>query len=148
MPFVDSRLGAGTFHIGTPGNDFAAQISNIVLTPAVNSTDGTPTLATPEPAPLTQTDYTLDGSGIADFDEAAGLNRFLFDNDGVEQPFTWVTRTADGPTIAGNVICRSMPIGGAPGDAQIITDFSLPCVGKPTITDHAATARETAKAAK
>ena len=64
MPLVDSRLGPGTLTIGTPGKDYSFQVASCTLTPAVNSTDGVPTLAVPDPPPQTDTTYSLDGDAI------------------------------------------------------------------------------------
>ena len=147
MPLVDSRLGPGTLTVGTPGKDYSFQVSALTLTPAVNSTDGTPTLAVPEPPPLTQTDYSLDGSAINDFTDPTGLTRYAYDNDGIETTFEWVPLTDDGTSCAGSVIMRAFPIGGNPGE-QITTDFSWPCVGKPVWTDGAGTTRSKEKSAK
>ena len=148
MPLVDSRLGPGTLTVGAPGTDYSFQVSALrLLTPSVNSTDGTPTLAVPEPPPLTETTYSLDGSAINDFTDSAGLTRYCYDNDGIEAEFVWVPLTADGTSCAGSVIVRAFPIGGNPGE-QIKTDFSWPCVGKPAWTDGATTTRKEKAAAK
>ena len=136
MPLVDSRLGPGTLTIGTPGKDYAFQVSACTLTPNVNSTDGVPTLAVPEPPPETKTDYSLDGDAINDFTDPQGLSLYCFDNDGLEMAFVWVPITADGTSLAGNLIVRAFPIGGKPGE-MLQTTFSWPVVGKPTWTPGA-----------
>lgn len=140
MPLVDSRLGPGTLTIGTPGKDYSFQVASLTLTPSVNSTDGVPTLAVPEPAPETQTDYSLDGDAINDFEDPTGLSRYCYDNDGDEQPFVWVPITADGTSVGGDIVVRAFPIGGTPGE-MLQTTFSWPCVGKPIWSDGT-TARE------
>jgi hypothetical protein len=138
MPFTDTRLGPGTLQLGTaPGTEYGFQVSALTLTPAVDSTDGTPTLAVPAPAPETKTSYTLDGTAINDFADAAGLQRYCYDQDGQTVPFTWTSNTTDGTTCAGEVVVRAFPMGGNVGE-QLTTDFSWPCVGKPVFTDVAA----------
>ena len=137
MPFTDSRLGPGTLQLGTaPGTEFGFQVSNIRIVPAVNSTDGTPTLAVPEPAPETKTDWSLDGSAINDFAASAGLQRYCYDNDGntVAFSFTSNTTVGEGATCSGEIVVRAFEIGGNVGE-QLVTDFSWPCVGKPTFAD-------------
>jgi hypothetical protein len=73
MAFVDSRLGPGTLTIGTPGTEHSTQISALALTPAVDETDGTPTLALPTRRP-SSTKWTLDGSAINDLLPSPGCS--------------------------------------------------------------------------
>jgi hypothetical protein len=130
MPFTDSRLGPGTLTLGTAPAEYGFQVSALALTPSVDETDGTPTLAVPDPAPEQSTSFTLDGSAINDFGEAAGLQRYAYDNDGQTVAFVWTPNTADATTCTGEVQMRAFPMGGAVGE-QIVTDFSWPTVGKP-----------------
>jgi hypothetical protein len=133
MPFTDSRLGPGTLLLGTaPGTEYGFQVSALTLTPSVDSTDGTPTLAIPTPPPETKTSYSLDGSAINDFATAAGLQMFAYDQDGetVDFVFTSNTNPGEGATVTGKVVVRAFPIGGNVGE-QLVTDFSWPCDGKP-----------------
>jgi hypothetical protein len=135
MPFTDTRLGPGTLLLGTaPGEEFGFQVSNIRLVPAVDSTDGTPTLAVPDPAPESTTTYSLDGSAINDFAVPGGLQRYCFDNDGDTVDFSFTSSTVDGTTLAGQVQIHAFEMGGDVG-TQLVTDFSWPVVGKPTFTD-------------
>jgi hypothetical protein len=133
MPFVDSRLGPGTLTIGaTPGEDFSTQIANCRLVPTADSTDGTPTLATPEPPPLTTTSYALQGDAIADFSNPTGFNRFCFDNDGVEMDFVFTPNTDETTpaTLTGKLTVRAFEMGGDVA-VQISTSFEFPVTGKP-----------------
>lgn len=132
MAFTDVRLGPGTLKLGptATGVDYAAQVSACTLTPAFSSTDGTPTLANPDPPPESKTDYTLEGSAIADFTDPAGLQRFCFDNDNVEMDFEWVPVTASGTKLAGRCVVHAFPMGGKVGE-QLVTDFSWVVVGLP-----------------
>lgn len=132
MTFHDSRLGPGTLTLGTAPAEYGFQVSALALTPAVDETDGTPTLAVPDPAPEQSTSYTLDGSAINDFTKAAGLQRYCYDHDGETVAFVWTPNTDETTpaTLTGEVQVRAFPMGGAVGE-QIVTDFSWPTVGKP-----------------
>lgn len=132
MPFVDSRLGPGTLTLGTVPMEVGFQIAALALTPAVNSTDGTPTLAVPAPEPEMKTDYTLDGSAINDFAAIAGLQRYAYDHDGETAAFVWTPNSEDAApaTLTGECQIRAFPMGGKVGE-QLVTDFSWPTVGKP-----------------
>ena len=68
---TDSRLGPGTLTVG--GSDYGAQISNVRLTPSNDSSDGTPTLGDPTPAPILETPWELSGTALQDFDDASGF---------------------------------------------------------------------------
>jgi len=133
MPFTDTRLGPGTLKLGpsASGQEYGFQVSALTLTPAFSTTDGTPTLAVPDPPPESKTDYTLDGSAINDFTDPAGLQRFCFDNDGAEMEFEWIPVTTAGTTLTGSVQLAAFPMGGKVGE-QLVTDFSWAVIGKPT----------------
>lgn len=142
MPFVDSRLGPGTLTLGTtPGTEYGFQVSSLTLTPAVDETDGTPTLALPDPAPEMKTNYTLDGSAVNDFEAVSGLQRYVYENDGDVVDFVWTpnSEAATPATLTGMVQLRAFPMGGAVGE-QLVTDFSFVCQGKPVWAGGAATA--------
>lgn len=131
MPFTDSRQGPGTLVLGTttPG-EVGFQCSSVQLVPSVDSTDGTPTLADPNPAPLTTTSYALEGTAIDDYTNPAGLQRYCYDHDGEELGFVWTPNTTDAATCTGDVVVQAFQMGGEMRDQQT-NDFSWPCVGKP-----------------
>jgi hypothetical protein len=137
MPFNDTRLGPGTLTLGTtPGTEYGFQVSKLALTPSVDSTDGTPTLALPDPPPELKTTWALEGSAINDFTDPTGLQRYCFDHDGEETEYTWTPITAGLPTptiVTGTVVLAAFPMGGDVG-AQIVTDFSWPHVGLPVFS--------------
>jgi hypothetical protein len=138
MPFKDTRLGPGTLALGTtPGEEYGFQVSALTLTPSTDSTDGTPTLAEPDPPPELKTSYTLDGSAINDFTTAAGLQRYAYEHDGEEVDFVWIPNVDDGTTLTGRVVLGAFPMGGNVAE-QLVTDFSWPCVGKPVFGGDAA----------
>lgn len=136
MPLTDSRLGVGTLMLGAA--DHAAQIANVVLTPSVDETDGTPTLADPAPLPEQKETWALEGSAIQDFELDTGFCNYCFDNAGSVVAFVFTPNTADGTNWTGNVLIASVPIGGDAG-VQITADFSFAVEGKPTRNPGAAT---------
>lgn len=146
MALTDSRLGVGTLLLGAA--DHGAQIANVVLTPSVDETDGTPTLADPTPLPEQAETWALEGSAIQDFELETGFVNYCFDNAGSVVAFEFTPVTADGTKWTGNVLVSSVPIGGDAG-VQITADFSFAVEGKPTRVPGAgaAAARRAPKAA-
>jgi hypothetical protein len=136
MPLTDSRLGPGTLSLGPSGTsvDFSAQTAAVRLTPSTDSTDGTPTLETPEPAPLTTVSWALNVDAIQDFDDPLGFVNYLMDNALAEQEFAWVPNTDGGTSYAGIVQIIPIEIGGDVA-VQVVTSVELPLVGEPTRTD-------------
>ena len=136
MPFADSRLGPGTltFDPGATPHDFSTQAAAVRLTPSSESEDGTPTLAAPDPAPLTTISWALNIDAIQDFEEPAGLVNYLMDNALTEVPFEWTPLTSDGTKYAGTVQIIPIEIGGDVA-VQVVTSVELPLVGEPTRTD-------------
>jgi hypothetical protein len=133
MPFADSRLGPGTLKFDTT-NEFNTQAAAVRLTPTVNSEDGTPTLAVPDPPPLSTIDWALNIDAIQDFTEPAGLVNYLMDNALSEVPFEWVPDTVDGTAYSGTVQIVPIEIGGDVA-VQVVTSVELPMVGAPTRVD-------------
>ena len=145
MALTDSRLGVGTLLLGS--TDYGAEIANAVLTPSLDSTDGTPTLADPEPLPEQSETWALEGSAIQDFELAAGFVNYCFDNAGSKVAFEFTPNTDDGTKWTGDCLVSSIPIGGDAG-VQITADFSFAVDGKPVRVDGTATAaRRAPKAA-
>jgi hypothetical protein len=148
---TDSRLGPGVLSLGS--TDFGAQISNVTLEPSQDSTDGTPTLGDPDPAPLIEESWVLSGEAIQDFGDADGFLNYCFDNALSEVAFTFEpdSTTAGSSVYAGTCLITSVPIGGDVS-AQITSAFEFPVVGTPTRTNPAtmsgAGAEETAARAK
>src|SRR5215471_7226632 len=150
MPVTDSRLGPGTLKIGptATSKDFSAQASAVRLTPSVNSEDGTPTLAVPEPAPLATIAWALNVDAIQDFEDAAGFVNYLMDNALAEEPFEWVPATADGTSYSGTIQIIPIEVGGDVA-VQVVTSVELPLIGAPVRVDgvlSSASSRAKAKA--
>jgi hypothetical protein len=138
MPLIDSRLGPGTLKFGTT-TDVSYQASSVRLVPDVNETDGTPTLAVPQPAPDAKVTWTLQGTVIQDFTDAASFVNWCSDNALSEETFEFVPVTAATPLkYAGTVKVYPVEIGGDAG-VQVTTDFSMPIVGAITRTDPTGT---------
>jgi hypothetical protein len=144
---TDSRQGPGTLTIGTPpdGVEVSTQASAVKLTPTVNSNDGTPTLATPDPAPETDVAWSLNVSAIQDFEDPVGFVNYLMDNALAELPFSWEPLTGAGPTYSGTVQLVPIEVGGDVA-VQVVTDVELPLVGLPTRVDGAGGASSRSKA--
>lgn len=131
---TDSRQGPGTLKLDT--FEFSTQAAAVKLIPKANSSDGTPTLATPDPAPDTTIAWELEIDAVQDFTDAAGLVNYLMDNALAEVAFEWVPITSDGTKYAGNVQIVPMEVGGDVA-VQVVTKVTLPLVGEPTRTDGA-----------
>jgi hypothetical protein len=142
MPLTDSRLGPGTLTFdpgGTTPHDFSAQAAAVRLTPSVDTADGTPTLETPEPAPLSTITWALNLDSIQDFTDPAGVVNYLMDNALAEVGFEWVPDDAAGPTYTGTVQILPIEIGGDVA-VQVVTSVELPLIGAPTRVDGIPTA--------
>ena len=143
MPFADSRLGPGTLKLAT--NEFNTQASAVRLTPSVDSEDGTPTLATPDPGPLSTVSWALNIDAIQDFTEPAGLVNYLMDNALDEVAFEWTPDTVDGVKYAGTVQILPIEVGGDVA-VQVVTSVELPLIGEPVRTDGTTAAAASSKA--
>ncbi len=137
MATTDSRQGPGTLKLDS--TEFAAQAAAVALTPDVKSEDGTPTLATPDPAPATTVDWALNIDAIQDFEDPAGFVNYLMDNALSEVPFEWTPITADGTKFTGTVQLVPIEIGGDVA-VQVVTSVELPLVGPPVRVDGVALA--------
>lgn len=138
MPTIDSRQGPGTLKLGTAAPNMIsveAQAATVELAPTISSSDGTPTLATPEPAPDTSVAWHLKISSIQDFEDPAGFVNFLMDHALDELAFEWAPKGPTGaPIYKGTVQIVPIGIGGDVG-VQTVTDVELPVVGQPTRDD-------------
>lgn len=135
MSVVDSRQGPGTLTLGSL-TGAGCQMSNVRLVPNHNEEDGTPTLCDPDPAPLLDTDWSLQGTAVQDWesDETTGFVEFCRENNGSNVAFDWTPNTAIGVSYSGTCQVRAVEIGGDIG-VQTTSDFEFPVVGEPTRTD-------------
>src|SRR5215472_2657803 len=148
MATTDSRQGPGTLTLGVPpapnGIEVSPQAATVTLAPTVNSSDGTPTLETPAPAPETSITWELAISAIQDFELDQGFVNFLMDHALAELPFEWTPITG-GVVYSGTVQIVPIQVGGDVG-VQTVSDVSLPVVGTPTRTAGGAAASASSKA--
>lgn len=126
---TDSRQGPGTLTLGS--SDYGAQISNVNLTPSQNSTDGTPTLGNPKPAPMVETSWELSGTAIQDWENTDGFVEYCRTNNNTEVPFVWTPNTNKAVTYSGTCQIRAVEIGGDVA-TQNTSDFTFPVVGELT----------------
>lgn len=131
---TDSRQGPGTLNLGT--KDYGAQISNVALKPTQNTTDGTPTLGEPKPAPLLSTSWELSGTAIQDWEDVQGFVEYARASNNTVVDFTWTPNTAKGVKYAGKCQIQAVEIGGDVG-SQNTSDFTFPVVGEITRTPAA-----------
>lgn len=137
--FFDSRLGPGTLTLES--QEFGHQAAAVRLTPSVDSADGTPTLAVPDPAPESSISWALNLDAIQDFENPTGIVNYLMDNALSEVAFAWTPLTAEGTVYAGTVQIVPIEVGGDVA-VQVVTSVELPVVGAPTRTDPAGVTRE------
>lgn len=130
MPVTDSRLGPGTLVFDTT-HDFSVQVSSCSLTPSTNETDGTATLAEPDPAKEVTFEWALTGDTISDWSSATGFVNWAMDNAGDEVTFAFEPSTAAGVEYSGTVQVRPIQIGGDV-NVQSVVSFEFPLIGTPT----------------
>lgn len=134
MPTVGSRQGPGTLTFGSTPLDVSFQATNVRLEPTVTENEARGTLAEPKRAPTTTTQWALAGTGIQDWEDAAGFIEWARLNDGTEQPFTWTPSTEAGVVFDGTCRVTAMTIGGEIVDDDSTSDFTFP-VSEFTRTD-------------
>ena len=135
MTVIDSRQGPGTLTLGTM-TGAGCQMSAVKLVPSRSETDGTPTLCEPDPAPMVETSWALEGTAVQDWEEDAGFVEFARMNDGMTVTFAWVPNTRKNVTYTGSAQVRAVEFGGDIA-VQTTTDFSFPVIGGITRTNDA-----------
>lgn len=133
-PPTDTRLGPGTLKFDSPLVDHGPQISNVLLEPAQDSEDGTPTLGDPDPLPEVSESWVLTGEAIQDFEDPLGFVNWCFDNALTVQPFEWVPNTDAGQKWTGDCLITSIPIGGDVS-VQNTSKFEFAVQGTPVRVD-------------
>lgn len=134
MAVIESKLKTGKLTLGVaPGTEFACQQTNVRLVPTVDeSGDSVETLCGDVLAAATTTSWALEGTSIQDFDHVGSFIEYCYTNDGNTVDFTWQPN-ATATKFTGQVQIRAVEIGGDV-NTRITSDFSWPCVGKPTPT--------------
>lgn len=137
---TESKLKTGVLKFGgtgaanaTGGESFAAQASNVRLTPNT-STEGDPleTLSGDTISADSKTDWTLNITAVQDFDDPDGFLTYCFDNDGDDVTYHWKP-SADSPSFHGTVSIRAIEIGGDV-NKRLTSAAAFPCTAKPTLT--------------
>lgn len=147
MSVTDSRLGPGTLTIGS--TDYGMQASNVRLVPSNDSTDGTPTLGEPNPAPILTTSWELSGTAIQDWesDAATGFVEYCRANNNTVVAFEWVPNSGKTVKYTGQCQIQAVEIGGDV-NVQITTDFTFPVVGDITRDTYTPVAARTTTSTK
>jgi hypothetical protein len=143
MPtIIDSRQGPGILTLGS--TDFGTQISNVKLTANNDSTDGTPTLGVPKPAPIVTTTWALEGSAIQDWESDAGFVNYCALNNNTIVDFEWVPNNDVSVKYTGRCLVVAVDIGGDIA-TQLSSDWSFGLEGEPVRGTTVRTATATAK---
>ena len=131
MTIVDSRLKTGVLTLD--GDAFASQATNVRLEPNTDEEgDALEVLSGETITPDDKTTWALVIVAIQDFDNPAGFIALSLDRAGDLVPFSWQPNAA-GPTFAGTVRVRPVPIGGDV-NARNTTTATWPLDGAPTPT--------------
>ena len=128
-------LGNGTITFGETPQDFSGEFTGLTVSHEYEDVGETRTMLNGDvrAAGQTRTDG-LAGSVENDL-TAAGLYKYLFDNDGTEVPFVFVPNTVDGAEWAGTVKLRlPASVGADEYGAPIVGDIEIPGVGAFTFT--------------
>jgi hypothetical protein len=134
---TESKLKSGTLTLGGTGGvggiNFACQATNVRLAPSANETgDEVETLCGDVIGAETTTSWSLAGTSIQDFDNAAGFVLWALEHDLEEAEFVW-TPSATSPSWSGKVRVRAVAIGGDV-NKRLTTDWEWPLTGAPTMT--------------
>lgn len=106
-------------------DDYTEAITDVALVP----TASTPVKGVGGNQVQGRATWSLNGSLMQDADPA-GLQRYLFDNEGNTVAFS-LTPTDGGTPWTGQVVLSPTAIGGARSDQVVTTSFSLPINGRP-----------------
>lgn len=105
-------LGPGTLTIGSdPGTDFAADTTNVTLTPDTSTDDAINFLDGSSEAGAQTTTWTLEGTIKEDY-STTGLQAWCLENAGTTMPFEFVPSTAGQLKLNGNVTIAPVAFGG------------------------------------
>lgn len=131
MTTTDSRLKTGTLTLG--GTSYAGQPTSVTLTPPKAKASDTEEVLDGTQLTDTSADpWILAIEAIQDFTNAAGLQKYLFDEEGTTVAYSWKPN-ATGPTFSGDVIVVAAEIGGTVA-TRLKTKIEMSCTAKPTWT--------------
>ena len=135
MPPVTTTVGPGSLVFGSPGDEFAAQITKCSVEPSVEKEDDIPVLSG-EVVPGERTySYVLTGEWLQDI-TADGITTWSWENEGVQMPFVYIPNDALERSISGSVVIDSTTVGGDV-KSKARAEFEFSCVGKPALGDVA-----------
>lgn len=133
MPITTSKIKSGTLTLGTPGTDFACQVTNVKVTPDHTTEEGVETLCGDSEPDQVTTKWKLVIEAIQDFHDADGFVRYAFANNGDEVAFTWEAGATTGDlTVTGTVVVQAVEMGGEV-NKSLRTTAEWPIVGEPTL---------------
>lgn len=138
MPVKTQKLGPGVLRFGETASEqeFASQVTEVILEPDFDSEDPVPVLSGEEvPGDETET-YTLSGEFLQEF-SMTSLIVWCKSNSGTVMPFTFTPNTNAGFTVTGSVLIRSVAIGGEVKKSNT-TEFEFPGVGEWDINETTA----------
>lgn len=135
MATTDSRLKTGLLTLDAL--TFAGQSTSVTLTPPKAKASGSDEVldGTVLGDDTSADPWVLAIEAIQDFTNAAGLQKFLFDNEGDTVPYSWKPN-ATGPTFSGSVVVVAAEIGGSVA-SRLKTKVEMSCTGKPVWTPAA-----------
>jgi len=136
MPATAHRLGPGTLRLGDAGDatEFAAQATNVRLSPSVNEEDPIPVLSGEEIDGDDSIDWVLAGTLHQSYDRE-GLVRWCYDNRLQRFPFEFIPNNAESDYgWRGEVKVVPLEVGGDV-KARNTSDFEFRCIGEPTPYD-------------
>lgn len=134
MPFTESRIRTGKFTLAVGAaapTNFAVPLTAITISPSYDEA-GDPVIfvdGSRIAADETESD-SITLNFIQDFEDAAGLIKYLWTNKGLEAAFVFETGTAAqlGKRFSGVVKLRRPPVGGEAG-TRLTSEVELPVVG-------------------
>ncbi|WP_194919515.1 hypothetical protein [Catenulispora rubra] len=136
MSITDSRLKEGVLTFGpaaSPDLTVSCQATEVTLEPDFDETsDPVETLCGDELPAVVKTTWSLNFTGIQDWENADGFVNYAFDHDGEVIEFVWKPRK-NGPTWSGSCQVKAVLIGGEINQ-RITSDAEWPVVGTPTRT--------------
>lgn len=124
MPINSRKLGPGTLTLGAGALAAAAQLKGCRLTTSESVTTTGELLKAlsgdTKDGRTSTAEYTrtLAGTFWQDDPGAASVVDWSYDNEGTEQPFTFVPSTAGGRTVTGTLVPFGLDIGGDEVDAE------------------------------
>ena len=113
MPVVTHQLGPGQLTFGTAGTakEFGAAVKSCRLTPEASDGETISVLSGDEFVDAGAETWTLEGTIFQSYD-AQSLLLWANTNSGNTMPFTFIPATGQKVKAAGNVLIRSLSVGG------------------------------------